>query len=167
MEKSKLSQELAQFSKDVAALPPAQRDAVYEAIRKSLGPVKSSRTIAGGEVVHTRDVDFTTIEAAIPPDLRPDWRQIHRDLNDAAKRHGNQWADESFAYIVTKRILPQPTAGENLVASTPGLVEAIVKAMPSRLPAPPPPTVDMEKLADMVAARLKAEADKSQPAPTT
>ena len=156
---SKLSDELNQFSKDLQKLPPTERDAVYAAIRKSMGPIKSQRKTGEG-MIPTRDVDMAVIDEAIPTELRVDWRQIQRSLNEAIRKHGEQWAAESIAYILNKYLLPQPTAGEVLLAGTPGLVEAIAKAIPGKLPPPPPPTVDMEKLADMVFARLKAEAQK-------
>ena len=154
---SKLSDELKQFQKDLLKLPAADREKVYAAVRASLGPVKSSRKLGNGETVDTRDVDFTLIDAAIPADLRQDWRQIQRSLNDAAKKHGNQWADESFAYILTRRVLPQPTPGEQLIAATPGLLEAIIKQIPTKLPAPPAPTIDVDELAAKVAEKLKPQ----------
>lgn len=123
---SKLTDVLAQFSKDVARLPPADRDKLYTAIRSSFGPVKSSRTLKTGEVINSRDVDFTAIDDAIPAELRTDWREIKRELNEKSKKLGPGWADESYATILDKYVLPQPTAGDLLV--TPDVIAALEKA---------------------------------------
>ncbi len=157
---SKLSEELTQLSNDIKKLSAADRTIIYAGIQAALGPVKSSRTTSAGEKVDTRDVDFAAIADALPPDLRLDWRQIQRDMNDAAKRHGNQWADESFGYIVQKYLLPQPTAGEQLLRATPGLAEAIAAQLPK---AAPPAPVAFTLTDDVIAQLEKAGFTRAHP----
>jgi hypothetical protein len=127
---SKFTEELNEFSAAVAKLPPDQKARVYAAMKAAIGPVKKTRQIAGGQVAESRDVDWQIITDAVPPDLRQDARQIQRSFNDETKKRGQLWADESGHYVVTNRLLPQPTPAELLI--TDEVLDVIVAKMQAR-----------------------------------
>lgn len=147
-----LSDELKSFAKMLRKLPAAEAAKVYAAMKGAIGPVKSSR-VAGGKTYEVRDVDWQPILDAMPPDLRQDARQLQRYVAEDVKKFGSQWGQESEHLLVTNWLLPQPTAAE--LAATPELVAAVVKQLPSMQA----PSIDIEKLAEMVATKLQDRAN--------
>lgn len=127
---SKFTEELNEFSAAVAKLPPEQKARVYAAMKAAVGPAKKTRQLGGGQVAESRDVDWQIITDAVPPDLRQDARQIQRSFNDETKKRGQVWSDEAGHFIVTNRLLPQPTAAELLI--TDDVMDVIVAKMKAR-----------------------------------
>jgi hypothetical protein len=123
---SKFTEELTEFSAAVEKLPADQKTKLYSAMRASIGPLKGKRGIA-----ELRDVDWSVITEAAPPDLRQDARQIQRSFGDETKKRGQQWADEAGHLIVTRRLLPQPTAAELLI--TDEVLDVIESKMQARM----------------------------------
>jgi hypothetical protein len=148
---SKFIEELTEFSAAVAKLPPAEKAKMHAAMRASIGPVKATRKF-NGKAVELRDVDWSVITESAPPDLRQDARQLQRSFNDEVKKRGQPWGDEAGHLIVTNRLLPQPTAGEQLVAATPGLVDAIISRLPMSAPQEPAVT---DQLVDAILAKIR------------
>jgi hypothetical protein len=136
---SKFTDELKQLATDIRALPEAEREKAYEGLRACIGPVKSSRRDRKGNVIaEVRDVDLSQLANAVPPDLRQDMRQLQRSFIEEVKKRGQAWADESLHLVITNRLLPTPVAEE-------------AKA--------PAPSIDLDKLADMVATKLQDRAN--------